>query len=164
MNVKLKRWRQDEGSIDFVQLIVGLMIISIAAIGTLQALYYGYEQLDFQMRHRKAISIARSHVEYLQGRLHSDFDLTNFRDLYLKAGNLSNPDVRLLDDRDPSYDYDDIFCEVSHGVLKLWNLPNTKGDDFWEIGVLVRWSEPGENDIVGSHTVYFAARMVPAGI
>ncbi len=163
MNAKLKRWRQDEGSIDFVQLIVGLLIISIAAVGTLQALYYGYEQLDFQMRHRKAISIARSHVEYLQGRLHSDYEKNDFRDQYLVAGNFSNPDIRLLDRRDPKKEYDDIFCEVSHRRLEIIDLPGTKSDDYWTIQAYVRWSEPGEDDVVPRHMVYFADRMVPAG-
>ncbi|HHE46707.1 MAG TPA: hypothetical protein ENL08_03255 [Bacteroidetes bacterium] len=163
MSVKFKKWRQDEGGIDFIQLIVGLMIISIAAVGTLQALYYGYDQLDFQMRYRKAISIARSHVEYIQGRLHSDYSDKRFSDLQFTAGNLNNPDIKLLDQRDPSRDYDDIYCEVSHGPMVPVNLPDTKGDDYWPISVYVRWSEPGENDVVPIHMVHFAARMVPAG-
>ena len=158
-----KKWRGDEGSIDLIQLIVGLMIISIAAVGTLKALYWGYEQLDFQMRHRKAISIARSHVEYLQGRLHSDFDKTKFQDEALKAGNIANPLIKLLDERDPSIDYDNIYCEVSHDGLKPFSDPQTKGTDYWIIQVYVRWNEPNTDSVIPLKKVFFEARMVPSG-
>jgi hypothetical protein len=159
-----KKWHREEGSVDFIQLVVGLMIISIAAVGTLQALYYGYDQLDFQMRHRKAISIARSYVEYLQGRLHADYDATNFNDLELRAGNLAHPSVKLLDDRDPSTDMDDVFCDVSHRPLVPIDLPETKGVDYWVIQVFVRWNEPNSPQQNPIHSVFFDARMVPAGI
>ncbi|NQT33576.1 hypothetical protein HQ587_00190 [bacterium] len=163
MKIWRKKWQGDKGSVDLIQLVVGLMIISIAAVGTLKALYWGYEQLDFQMRHRKAISIARSHVEYLQGRLHSDFDETRFQDAALKAGNITNPLIKLLDERDPSIDYDNIYCEVSHYGLEPINDPQTKGTDFWKIRVYVRWDEPGTNSAVPLNKVFFEARMVPSG-
>ncbi len=158
-----KKWQGDAGSIDLIQLVVGLMIISIAAVGTLKALYWGYEQLDFQMRHRKAISIARSHVEYLQGRLHSDFDESKFPDEALKAGNITNPLIKLLDERDPSIDYDNIYCEVSHDELKAFDDPQTTGTDYWIIQVFVRWNEPGDVSVVPLKKVFFEARMVPSG-
>lgn len=159
-----KKWRGDEGSIDLIQLVVGLMIISIAAVGTLKALYWGYEQLDYQMRHRMAISIARSHVEYLQGRLHSDFDEAKFQDAALKTGNITNPLIKLLDARNPNIDYDDIYCEVSHDELKPFNDTKTKAlVDYWKIQVFVRWNEPGDDSTVPLKKVFFEARMVPSG-
>jgi hypothetical protein len=164
MQMIKKNWHSEEGSIDFIQLVVGLMIISIAAVGTLQALYYGYDQLDFQMRHRKAISIARSYVEYLQGRLHADFNETDFNDVALKAGNLANPHIKLLDDRDPSTDLDDVVCEVSHRPLVPIDQPETKGMDYWVIQVFVRWYEPNSGNNAKKHSVFFDARMVPSGI
>ena len=158
-----KKWHRDEGSVDLIQLIVGLMIISIASVGTLKSLYWGYEQLDYQMRHRKAISIARSHVEYLQGRLHSDYNASKFQDEALRVGNIANPLIKLLDERDPSIDYDNIYCEVSHDELKPFYHPETKGLDYWKIKVFVRWNEPGEDSVDPLRKVFFVARMVPTG-
>lgn len=165
MFFKLKNWRRDEGSIDFIQMVVGLIIIAIAAVGTLQALYYGYEQLDFQIRHRKAIAIARSHIEYLQGRLHVDLNEQNFQDLYLIAGNLTNPEEKLLDRRDPGLLTDDVMCKVMHSQIQKIDDPSTKGYDYWIIRVYVRWDEPGEPKTpTGRHFVFLDARMIPAGI
>ncbi|MDP8239023.1 MAG: hypothetical protein P9X24_08025 [Candidatus Hatepunaea meridiana] len=158
-----QKWCSDGGSIDLIQLIVGLMIISIAVIGTLNALVWGYDHLDNQMRHRKAVSIARSYVEYLQGRLHTDFDRNNFRDQYLLAGNVAHPQERLLDVRNPGNVYDDIKCDVSHGPLTAVNLPDTKGTDYWVIRVFVEWKEPNDNSVEPLHKVFFEARMFPDG-
>jgi len=165
MFFKLRKLRGDEGGIDFIQLIVGLLIISIAAVGTLQALYYGYEQLDYQMRYRKAVAIARTHVEYIQGRVHVDLNEANFEDQYFLAGNISRPDIRLLDERNPSITYDDIFCEVKHRRIEKYDDPVTKGFDYWKIQVIVEWKEPGEEDFVNEiHQVFLEARMILAGI
>src|SRR3972149_2928910 len=109
MNAIVRKMCGEEGSIDFMQLSVGLMIISIASVGTLQSLYYGYEQLDQQMRHRKAVMVARSYVEYIQGRIHTDFDPKRSSDTKFKNGNHGNPEEALLDARDPSTDLDDIM-------------------------------------------------------
>jgi hypothetical protein len=169
MLFKLTKWRGDEGGVDFIQLVVGLLIISIAAVGTLQALYYGYEQLDYQMRYRKAIAMARSQVEYIQARLHSDLIESDFRDQYFLAGNMANPEKRLLDERAPESQpngaYDDIYCKVKHRVIVKWDDPVTRGFDYWKIQVFVEWNEPDEGDHPNAfHQVFFDARMIPAGI
>lgn len=157
---KAKVWRQDDGSIDMMQLFVGLLIISIASVGTFQALFYGYDQLDFQMRYRKAVSVARSYVEYWQGRIHTDI---NFDDRELMNGNLGRPLTVLLDDRDPTTSYDDIYCEVAYGPIRLIDLETTDGTDHMLIDVIVTWYEP--NDYNGrEHTIIFNAAMVPAAL
>jgi len=161
MNAKKKAWRQDDGSLDLMQLFVGMLIISIAAVGTFQALFYGYEQLDFQMRYRKAISMGRSYVEYWQGRVHTDLD---FDDRRILNGNLGNPEIFLLDERDPTTSYDDIYCEVAYGPIVPFNDPSTEGTDHYLIQVHVSWFEPGEDRRALPHDIIFHAAMVPASL
>jgi len=169
MNALAKKWRQDKGSIDFVQVVIGLMIISAASVGTLQALYYGYEQLDYEMRYRKAISIARTYVEEIQGRIHCNFDPNDPAEQQFQAGNLASPivwrlDVRKPRDIDPS-GFDDIFCYVSHGRLIPKDDPLTgTGVDHWRINVFLTWWEPGESPTVPPNQISFEATMVPAAL
>jgi|SaaInl8_200m_RNA_FD_contig_31_80676_length_716_multi_3_in_0_out_0_1 hypothetical protein len=150
MNAYKSRLHEDEGGLDFVQIVIGLLIISIAAVGTFQSLFWGYEQLDFQMRYRKAISIARSYAEYWQGRIHTDFPSSkdaSFRSV--KAGNLSSPLEVLLDQRDPARDDDDIVCKIAYAPLVPVDLNTTgSGIDYWEIVVRLTWYEP--NSELGS--------------
>lgn len=158
-----KKWRNDEGSVDLMQIFVGLLIISIASIGTLQGLVWGYGQLETQMRHRKALSMARSYVEYLQGRVHSDLDIKNREDQLLIAGNGSNRLRKLLDERDPATTTDNIYCSVWHNALEPVDDPRTKGLDYWEIRVFVEWDEPDDQTLESTHKIFFEARMTPSG-
>jgi len=168
MNAFKRKWQQDKGSIDLIQLFAGLLIISIAAVGTFQALFYGYEQLDFQMRYRKAISMARSYTEYWQGRIHTDF---NTDDRRMMIGNLRDPEVFLLDERDPTTDFDDIFCEVAYGEIvprSFDALDVRQGEggisEYYLIEVRVSWYEPNDRTRVSPHQVAFHAAMVQAAL
>ena len=168
MNRQLNAWRRDEGSIDLIQVFVGILIISIAAIGTFQSLFYGYEQLDYQMRYRKAISIARAYAEYWQGRIHTDIDLD---DLRVRSGNLYRPQSVLLDQRDPSILYDDVYCEVAYGPLspKTFSVANAVNEQdataaFYEFEVYVYWYEPEDITRGEPHEIAFHAAMAPAAL
>lgn len=138
------RWKRDVGGIDFIQIVIGLTIVAIAAVGTFQALNYGNEQLNYQMRYRKAMSIARSHLEYWQGRIHIDF---NAGDQRTKAGNFGQPvEATLLDEGDPNTADDDVNCYVRYGPLEPVDLPLTgAGLDHWTIKVKVTWWEPDQD-------------------
>ncbi len=161
MQMFKKLCQRDEGSIDFVQLVIGLLIISIAAVGTFQALIYGYEQLDYEMRHRKAVSIARSHVEYWQGRIHTDMPTSRQE----ANGNLNRPNQFLLDERDPNTDIDNIDCWVSYGPLEPIDLPTTgDGVDHFKVRVYVSWWEPEQSRLTKAHEIFFDATMVPAAL
>ena len=152
---------KEDGSIDFVQLIVGLMIISIATIGTFESLFYGYEQLDFQMRYRKALSIARGQVEYWQGRIHTDFPSG-----VEMAGSLRDPKVMLLDERDPTTGRDNIDCEVAHNPLVERFQNEAQTISYWEIQVIVTWYEPGKSEDDGNspNKIVLLAPMVPSAL
>lgn len=158
-----KKWRGDEGSIDFVQLVVGLMIIGIAAVGTFQALFYGYQHLDTEMRYKKASSIARSYLEYWQGRIHVDFDT---KDIPTRAGNLGRPERVLLDRRNPNVNYDDVYCYVSYAPLSLE--PFDRNDalmgGYWPIVVYLQWWEPYDSPNRPPREITFFGSMVPADI
>jgi len=163
MNGLTKAWRQDEGSIDLIQIFVGLLIIAIAAVGTFQALFYGYEQLDYQMRYRKAICEARSYVEYWQGRVHTDLDINNRQ---IMNGDLrSQGKEALLDSRDPSTVLDDVFCKVNYGPIVRVDLEETgTGVDHFLIYVIVTWWEPNDSPAAPPHKVEFHAAMVTAAL
>jgi len=167
MKLFRKVWSQDKGSIDLIQLFVGLLIISIASIGTVDALFSGYEQLDYQMRFRKAITIARAHAEYWQGRIHTDFPSTQEM-----QGNLMNPEVFMLDERDPTTNYDDIYCEVRYSRIEDKPLiaesvdgfaPDQGGSKFFLINVNIRWFEPNDSYEARPREIDFFATMVQAG-
>ena len=167
MNAFRKHWlKADAGSIDLIQVVVGLMIISAAAVGTLKGLYYGYEQLDYQMRYKKALSIARAHVEYLQGRIHTDMKMNKDlspADQQFLAGTLPSPKSWMLDKRDPNVDFDDISCNVSNGPIEIVDLKTTgPGVDHYRFQVYVTWFEPGDQSVMPPHEISFAAYMVQA--
>ena len=165
---KKRRWSSDAGSIDFMQLVVGLLIVGVACVGTFQALNYGNDQLNYQMRYRNAISIARSYVEYWQGRIHVDFDANNG---LLRQGNLGRPVApTLLDDRGTKSAADDIFCYVRYGpITPVTNklLGTIKGNpvtSHWIIRVQVTWWEPDQSHDLLPHEVVFQGTMVPASL
>jgi len=160
-----KNWRSDDGSIDFVQVVVGLIIVGIAAIGTIDGFHQGYGWLDYQNRHTKAVSIARSYMEYLQGRIHTDFQPTRFEDVRMLQGNQRAPLEVLLDSRDPSDFNDNVMCKVYHGPLLPVDRPETgAGIDYWRIRVWVEWNEPKTNSPVLHNQIFFEGMMLPEGL
>ncbi len=157
------KWRDDAGGIDFIQIVIGLMIVAIASIGAFQALNYGNEKMNQQMRYRKAISVARSYVEYWQGRIHTDFEPTDPR---LVAGNFDQVvDPTELDLGDPTTDADDVMCYVRYGRLDPVDLAETGvGVDYWRINVKVTWWEPDQPHNTDPQMVKFSGTMVSAGL
>ena len=161
-----QKWRSDEGSLDFIQVITGLVIIAIAAITTIDGLGQGYGWLDYQNRHTKAVAIARSYMEYLQGRIHTDFDPAGrFEDAQLMQGNKRAPVTVLLDGRDPANPNDNVECKVHHGPLLPIDQPQTgTGIDFWKIRVHVEWNEPKSHSMFEKHSVFFESAMISSGL
>jgi hypothetical protein len=161
-----RNWREDAGSIDFVQVVVGLMIVGIAAVGTFQALQFGNDQMNMQMRYRRAMSEARSHVEYWQGRVHIDFDNVTVQE---RQGNLNMGDGGVpqttLDFGDPTTPNDDVVAYLRHGPLLPVDLAETGvGTDYWRIRVQVTWREPDQAPNTEPHRVTFDGTMVPAAL
>jgi hypothetical protein len=155
-------WKEDGGSIDFIQVIIGLMIVSIACVGTFKALDFGYKHLNEQMRYRKALCVARAYVEYWQGRIHTDFDAN---DQVTRAGNLGRGEWVLLDKGDPGTSTDDISCNVSYGKLDPVDLVVTGvGIDYWKIRVYVKWWELNQSRAERPYQIFFDATMVPAAL
>lgn len=128
----------DKGSIDFVQLVIGLMIIAIACVGTFSMMYTGWDKFNYEMRQRQALAIARSEVDYIQGRI--DCDTLSFQKM---SSNINHPKIFLLDKRKPDVGSDDIFCDVYHTKISPIDLVETGiGVDFYKFNVTVRWEEP----------------------
>jgi len=169
MNEK-RRWSDDVGSIDFVQLIVGLLIVGIACVGTFQALQFGNDQLNQQMRYRRALSEARSCVEYWQGRIHTDTPNNLEMNGNLSSPNGSNNDV-LIDEGDPDNPNDDVIGYVRYGPIVP--IPNAElGKDkrgqtlisHYVIRTRVTWWDPGQSHAERPHEVKFQGAMVPAAL
>ncbi len=168
MKRNTRRWNEDVGSLDFMQVIIGLLIVGIAAVGTFQALNYGNDHLNFQMRYRNATSIARSHLEYWQGRIHTDMPVMDRE----WAGNLGQiVDPTLLDEGDPNKVGDEVYCYVRYGrILPQYNvlLGNDKNGtpliSHYVIRVQVTWWEPGESTNLIPHEVNLQGTMVPAAL
>ena len=160
-----KKWRSDDGSIDFIQIVTGLVIIGIASIATIDGFHQGYGWLDYQNRHTKAVSIARSYMEYLQGRIHTDFQPARFEDARLMQGNRTAPLEVLLDGRNPADPNDNVFCSVYHGPFLAVDRPETgEGIDYWRIRVWVQWNEPNSNSPVLHHQIFLEGMMLPEGL
>ena len=136
--------KNDVGSIDLVQLIIGIIIISIAVIGTTKSFVYGWQTQDWQMRHKKAMCIARSEAEFTQARINTEFDPKK-DNIELMLGNEKHPAKMLLDKRDPDIDYDDIYCLVSRSALiPIDDLDNGVGVDYFRFTTKTVWREPNE--------------------
>jgi len=168
MNTK-NRWCNDSGSLDFIQLVIGMLIVAIAAIGSYQALFFGTSQLDAEMRYRKAVSIARSYAEYWQGRVHVDFpSYDDPRRPQVIAGNLTNRITVTLDKRNPNISSDDILATVAYRRLEaVYRESNPSEILYWRIKVIVRWEEPTLQQNVGQFSnswreVEFVAGMAHA--
>lgn len=143
MNTR-KRWCTDEGSLDMIQLVIGMLIVAIAAVGSYQALFFGTTQLDAEMRYRKAIALARSYAEYWQGRIHIDFpQFDDPRRPHTIAGNLTDRITVVLDKRDPSTTEDDVNATIAYRRLEeVYRESNPSEILYWRIRVIVRWEEP----------------------
>lgn len=129
--------KNERGSIDFMQLIAGLIIIVVVIIAFSKILVYGYVNLEGEMRYKKGLSIARSHVEYIQARIDSDFDLGDRKLIFGSTKTI------LLDARKPDTPLDNIYCEVSHEALIPVDFVETgPGVDFYKFWVSVKWTEP----------------------
>lgn len=162
-----RKWREDAGSIDFVQVVIGLMIVGIAAVGTFQALQFGNEQMNQQMRYRKAMSVARSYVEYWQGRIHVE-DIKKFSPQELQGNlNLGDGAVQstILDRGSLTKVGDEVTAYLRYGRLVPVDLPETgAGTDYWRIRVQVTWREPDQSNFSEPHRVTFDGTMVPAAL
>jgi|GEM_PF-1678240 len=146
-----KRWCNDDGSLDLIQLVIGMLIVAIAAVGSYQALFFGTTQLDAEMRYRKAISLARSYAEYWQGRVHIDFpQFDDPRRPQVIAGNLTNRIEVILDKRDPSTTEDDIWATIAYDrLIPVLRESNQAEILYWRIKVVIRWDEPTLQGDVG---------------
>jgi len=166
MNTSKKRWCAEDGSLDMIQLVIGSLIVAIAAVGAYQSLYFGTTQLDSQMRYRKAISIARAYAEYWQGRVHIDFpESTDPRYLSVISGNLTNPVRVRLDERDPAVQDDDIWADLSYRRLKPYARSNNQNElAYWQINVIIEWWEPGAQTENNKREIEFVAAMAPAAL
>ena len=126
--------KNDGGSLDYIQLVIGIIIISIAALATVKTFSHGWKAQDWQQRHKMALLIARSEVETIQATIGSEGPLPR--------SNERHPLMVMLDKRSP-IEEDDIYCDVCHGEITPIDRPETgEGIDYYKFWVLVTWLEP----------------------
>ena len=163
-----RNWSDEAGSVDFVQVVIGLLIVGIACVGTFASLQFGNDQLNYQMHYRKAMSIARSQVEYWQGRIHTDTPSVREMQGDLNAPSLNNISVT-IDAGDPNNPNDDIIGYVRYGqIVPITNLALGKDKtgmplvSHFIVRANVSWQELGPGAPL--NIVKFQGAMVPAAL
>lgn len=159
-----KRWSGDSGSVDFVQLVIGMFIVALACAGTFKAIQFGNDHLKKEMRYRQAMCVARSYMEYWQGRVN----------IYLPNDNGSmqgtlnrNVEQVLLDAGNPEEPGDEVYGMVRYGEILAKRSPQlgTEKDSrlprlsHYVLSVTVTWHEPDEPANI-THEVLFKGAMI----
>lgn len=165
MKKKQQRWNADGGSIDFMQLVIGLFIVALASAGTFKAIQFGNDHMKKEMRYRQAISIARSYMDYWQGRVHI-YLTTDDRTMNGTLNQIVEP--MLLDNGDPNKVGDEVYCSVRYGRITPVTSPalgiveetHRARLSHYILRVVVTWIEP--DDPTGYiNSVEFQGAMLP---
>jgi hypothetical protein len=126
--------KKDNGSIDLVQAVIACIILLVASIGVMKILNVGKDLQDWEVRHKKALILARSEAEVIQNRLSCSFDAGT---LELLNGNEGRPVKKKLDDQ--------IDCLVSHSSMaEVDKVETGQGIDYYMYSITVKWKEPNE--------------------
>ncbi len=137
----LRRWfRRPNGrrrGMTMIELVVGLVVVGTAAVGTSIAVFNAYGQLQRQRHRLIANQHLRAEVEYWQGRIHSAMPTAQ------QMNNAMEPFTVLIDERDPTTDDDDLLAEVKRLPIRSHILVNTSTQlqYYWEIPVTIRYTE-----------------------
>ncbi len=129
-----------------IELVVGMMVVGTAAVGTTIAVFNAYGQLQRQRHRMVANQLMRAEIEYWQGRVH-----TAFPTVHQMNNAITHPVV--IDKRDPGDRYDDILGEVTREPIREHVLvaTSTQLQYYWEIPVKIVYTEPtwvlGEPDV-----------------
>jgi hypothetical protein len=135
----LRLWKDEKGSLDFVQIVIAILMIAIAAVSTTYSIYVGRATLTEQLQEKQALRYAREEMEYWAGQVLSG-EVTAF-----EVGGSGNLGTRvLIDARDPEDMSDNVWGRVCYGRLEpVFSelVGETSSIDFYRIHVWVIWPE-----------------------
>lgn len=121
-----------------IELLVGMIVIATAAVGTTIAFHSAYGSLGEQRRRMRANDLLRNEMEKWTGRIHITSVFPGERELQ----QATVWEEVLIDPRGPG-DADDIWGEVRRQPIKKMDVEDSPQDpDFYEVSVLIRWWEP----------------------
>lgn len=137
-----RRWFCGAGKsrrgVTLIELIVGMIVVGTAAVGTSIAVFNAYGQLQRQRHRMIANQHLRAEIEYWQGRIHTAMPIRD------QMTNTTDGRLVLIDERDPSTDADDIMGLVVRKPIGTHDMVNTTTSlqYFWEIPVSIKYTEP----------------------
>lgn len=136
-----RRWFRGVGKtrrgVTMVELIVGMIVVGTAAIGTTIAVFNAYGQLQRQRHRLIANQYLRSEVEFWQGRIHTAMPSSH------QMSNATAGHLVTIDERDPTTEADDIIGKVVRKPIRTHIMVNTSTtiQYYWEIPVTIKYTE-----------------------
>ena len=120
-----------------IELVVGMVVVGTAAVGTSIAVFNAYGQLQRQRHRMIANQYMRAEIEYWQGRIHTAPPTVH------QMNNAIRHEV-IIDEREPGDRYDDITGEVVRQPIRPHILVSTSSQlqYYWEIPVSIKYTEP----------------------
>ncbi len=121
-----------------VELIVGIIVVGTAAVGTSIAIFNSYGQLQRQRHRMMANQHLRAEIEYWQGRIHIAMPTRD------EMRNTMDPRPVLIDERDPTDESDNLMGEIVRKPISHHDMVNTPTTEqrYWEIPVEITYTEP----------------------
>jgi prepilin-type N-terminal cleavage/methylation domain-containing protein len=129
-----------------IELVVGIVIVGTAAIGTSIAVFNAYGQLQRQRHRMIANQHMRAEIEFWQGRIHTAFPTTQ------QMNNAIERSV-MIDERESGDRFDDITGTVRRQPIRTHTMVSTSTQlqYYWEIPVSIKYTEPtwvfGDSDV-----------------
>lgn len=129
-------WNNEKGGLDYVQVMIAMLIVSIAAVSTVYSIYVGRASLTQEYQEKQALRYAREEMEYWCGRLLGD-TLSSVE----KLGDLQGGRRVLIDPRDPQNASDNLWGRVFYSPIIPTYLMVTGEDirDYYSVHVWVIW-------------------------
>ena len=159
--IKPIRLQRNRRGLTLIEMLVALIVIATASVGTTIAFYTAYGSLQEQRHRMRANDLLRREIEVWQGRIHASGKI--FPTTYEQQQPTDWEEV-LLDGRGPGHE-DDIYAEIRRESLEIINLRDTPQDpDYCVVNTVIRWWEPsripGEPPVQIEQSLY--AFMLPS--
>ncbi len=138
--------RHRRGGINFIELMVSILVITIASVAFAHSFFVASFEMDKQRRRMEAVQLAKSEAQFWVGRIHtsfpSPFDIDQWHEhpgnpLYLgQEGVVRRPNVRRV--TSPEY----VEVSVNRSPIRTVDLFDTSTRaDFYEFTITVDYIE-----------------------
>lgn len=135
--------RDRKGGLTMFELIIGMLIITIASVAVASSFYTAHGELARQRRRQMANQLLKAEAEFWKGRVHSAMPSP-----YEMEHNIPNPKNPIPLDTYTAGNRQ-VSCEVWKSPIREVNIPETKIDpDYYEFTVWVTYEEPNLDRVV----------------